>query len=354
MLNKKLLAVAVSSTLLAPFAMADVTIYGTINESVESVKATGAANAANDLQSVGRVSSNVSKIGFKGTDDLGNGIKGVWQIEQEISIDDGGTRKGSFATRNSFVGVDSSYGKLLLGNNDTAYKSVLKAAMVNPMADTIADMCTDKAVFCRGDARLQNSVHYYTPAYNGLQAGVSYGFDETRAVVGTERTDKALWSLAALYTIGDFNAGIGYDVRQQKNAVANNVDLDQSFLKLVASYKFGDSKIGVGYEHEKNEKSTGDVKQNAWTISGEQKFGNLGVNLAYAKLGESKSGAKDGADQWTLGATYDVSKRTQTYAYYTRINNQDAATRTFGNAGLSGIGAGSNPTGMGVGMKIAF
>ncbi|MFC3532292.1 porin [Vogesella facilis] len=354
MLNKKLLAVAVSTALLAPFAMADVTIYGTISESVESVKATGATNPANDISSLGRVSSNVSKLGFKGTDDLGNGMKAVWQIEQEISIDDGGSSKGSFATRNSFVGVDGQYGKLLLGNNDSVYKSMPKVAIVNPMADTIGDVCTSKAVFCRGDARLQNSVHYYSPVFNGLQAGMSYGFDETRAVVGTDRTDKALWSFAATYNLGDFNAGLGYDLRKQANAVAGNTNLDQSFLKLAASYKFGDTKIGIGYEHEKNEKAATTVKHNTWQIGAEQKFGNLGVNLAYAKLDESAANAKDGADQWTLGATYDLSKRTQTYAYYTRINNQDAATRTFGNAGLTGIGAGSNPTGMGVGMKVTF
>ncbi|WP_246210794.1 porin [Vogesella oryzae] len=354
MLNKKLLAVAVSAALIAPFAMADVTIYGTINESIESVKATGATNAANDINTIGRVSSNTSKLGFKGVDDLGDGMKAVWQIEQEISMDDGGTRKGTFATRNSFVGLDGKFGKVLLGNNDSVYKSMGKAGIVNPMADTIGDICVDKGVICRGDSRLQNSVSYYSPVYNGLQGGMSYGFDETRTEVGGVRTDKARLSLGATYNYGDFVAGLGYDLRKQANAAVGGLDRDQSFLKLSAGYSFGDTKVGVGYEHEKNEKSSGDVKQNAWTIGAEQKFGNLGVNLAYAKLDESASGAKDGADQWTLGATYSLSKRTQTYAYYTRIHNEDSATRTFGNAGLSGVGAGSNPTGMGVGMKVTF
>ncbi|SCK28600.1 porin [Vogesella sp. LIG4] len=358
MLNKKLLAVAVAASAIAPYALADVTIYGTINESIESVQANGAAGAGKNLGTIGRVSSNVSKLGFKGTDDLGNGLKGIWQIEQEVSVDDGGSRKGVFASRNSFVGLNGQFGTFLMGNNDTVYKSLVKAAAVNPMGDSIADVCTSAAVFCRGDARLQNSVHYVSPVFAGLQAGVSYGFDELRAAPSgsTSATDKSIWSYAVAYNYGAFNAGLGYDYRTQAKAVAGDLQLDQSFLKAMASYLFEtNTKVGIGFEQEKDQvHNASDKKQNAWQISAEQKFGNFGVNLAYSKLDESKGGAKDGATQWTLGSTYDLSKRTQVYAYYTRIDNQDNATRTFGNAGLSGIAAGSNPTGVGAGMKVSF
>ncbi|BAK76299.1 porin Gram-negative type [Pseudogulbenkiania sp. NH8B] len=353
-MKKNLLALAVASALIAPAALADVTLYGTISESIESVKATGAVDSTKDIKSTTRVSSNVSKLGFKGNEDLGDGLKAIWQVEQEISVDDGGTRKGTFATRNSFVGLDGAFGKAFMGYNDSAYKALLKPILVNPMADTIAEICTDKSVFCHGDTRLANSVHYYTPNFAGFQAAVSYGTDETRAIVGTDRTNKDVWSLAAAYSIDGFNVGVGYDRRNDKNAVAGDANLNQSFWKVAASYKFGDTKIGAGFEQERNDTTTGDTKQNAWTVGAEQKFGNFGVSLAYAKLQESKSDAKDGANQWTLGATYDLSKRTQTYAYYTRIANDDNASRTFGNAGLTGVGAGSNPTGFGVGLKHSF
>lgn len=352
-MKKNLLALAVAAALIAPAAMADVTLYGTISASIESVKATGATDSTGGIKSISRVSSNVTKLGFKGNEDLGNGLKAIWQVEQEISIDDGGNRKGTFATRNSFLGLDGGFGKVLLGNNDSAYKALVKP--VNPLGDTIADVCTGNAVFCRGDARLTNSAHYYSPNFAGFQAGLSYGTDETRATVGTERTNKDIWSLAATYSANDFSVGVGYDQRNDKNAVANNIDLSQSFWKVAGSYKFGDTTtIGAGFEREKNEKSTGDVTQNAWTVGAIQKFGAVGIGLAYAKLDESASSAKDGADQWTLTTTYDLTKRTQSYAYYTRIDNDDNATRTFGNAGLTGIGAGSNPTGFGLGMKHSF
>ncbi len=81
-MNRKMLVVALSAACASPLALADVTIYGTMNSSLESVKATGAANSANDVKSTSRVSSNTSKIGFKGQEDLGNGLKAIWQVEQ--------------------------------------------------------------------------------------------------------------------------------------------------------------------------------------------------------------------------------------------------------------------------------
>lgn len=355
MLKKKMLAVAVASTLAAPFAMADVNIYGTINASVESVKATGATNPANDLKSTGRISSNVSRIGFKGSDDLGNGLKGLWQIEQEVSIDDGGTRKGSFATRNSFVGLEGGFGKVLLGHHDTVYKGLSSAGVVNPLPETIADINGGKdSVFGRGDARLQNSMLYLSQNYSGLQGGVSYGFDETRATLGTTRTNKGIWSLAANYNANGILAGMGYEVRKQANAVAGNTGLDQTFMKLTAAYKFDDTKLGVGYEQEKSERASGNTTQKAWTLGAQQRLGSVVLGVAYAKLGETKDGAKDGAKQWTLGAVYELSKRTQTYAFYTSLKNDANSARTFGSPSFIGVGAGSKPTGLGVGLKTVF
>ena len=60
-----------------------------INSSVEFAKATGATNSALDVKSVNRVTANNSRIGFKGWEDLGNGLKAIWQVEQNVDIDTG-------------------------------------------------------------------------------------------------------------------------------------------------------------------------------------------------------------------------------------------------------------------------
>ncbi|MBP9528622.1 MAG: porin, partial [Laribacter sp.] len=86
-MNKKLIAAALASAFIAPAVLADVQIYGVMNADVESVKATGAVNPAQDTKSATRVSSNTSRIGFKGDEDLGNGLKAIWQVEQWVFLD---------------------------------------------------------------------------------------------------------------------------------------------------------------------------------------------------------------------------------------------------------------------------
>ena len=131
-MNKKLIAVAVAGVLAAPAVMADnsVTIYGVADVGLEQVEAKGAtAGAASDVAGKSRVTSNSSYIGFKGQEELGGGLKAIWQIEQAIDIDDGGgsTKTNGFATRDSFVGLSSAAaGKVIMGRITTPTRAVEK------------------------------------------------------------------------------------------------------------------------------------------------------------------------------------------------------------------------------------
>ena len=72
---------------LSAAALADVTVYGAIDETLESVSARGAANSSKNIGQTTRVNSNSSLIGFKGSEDLGNGLKAIWQVESGVAID---------------------------------------------------------------------------------------------------------------------------------------------------------------------------------------------------------------------------------------------------------------------------
>ncbi len=361
-MNRKMLAVALSAACISPLTLADATIYGTLNTSLESVKATGAANSANDVKSTSRVSSNTSKIGFKGNENLGNGLKAIWQVEQEVSIDDGGTRKGTWAGRNSFVGLDGSFGQVMLGNYDSAYKMV---KYLVPLEDGVADFTGKDGIINRGSNRLKNSLQYRSPNFSGFSLGASYGTDESRVTLAnTERTNAQIWALAAQYSANGLTVGGAFERRDDTGAVAggSKTTNNQDFWKAVARYKFADTELGLGYEYENQDRVTGaDQKQGAWMAAVTQRFGNFGLGLAYASLGKRKgagSGAVKDEDykatQWALSGTYDLSKRTQAYAFYTRIDNKNAAKINFDSNGISGIAAGSNPTGFGVGLSHKF
>lgn len=90
-----------------------------------------------------------------------------------------------------------------------------------------------------------------------------------------------------------------------------------------------------------------------------QEFGAATVKLSYSALGALKNAASGNEDdykakQWVLAGTYDLSKRTQLYAYATKIKNNKAQSVNFGVNGLASVGAGADPQAFGIGMKHSF
>ena len=142
-MQKKLIALAIASAISAPaFAdNANFTFYGTADVSYDMVNTgngTTTANGATAVNGVSKrvVSSNVSKFGFKGAEDLGDGLAAVWQIESLIVLD--GSATSTFATRNSFAGLKSeTFGTVLMGKHDTPYK--IATRKLDVFGDNIAD-----------------------------------------------------------------------------------------------------------------------------------------------------------------------------------------------------------------------
>jgi predicted porin len=365
MQNYKKLALAIALAIPAA-AQADVTIYGFLSGGLESAKATGAAPAA-EYKSTTRVVDNNSRIGFKGNEDLGGGLKAIWQVESSLrNFEQGGTNdKGQtavFGTRNTFIGLQgNSWGTVLLGQYDSAYKRLTSNGL-NVLADTTADTQASTSIFSRREARLANSVHYTTPVFAGLQAGVSYGADENAAT----KADR--WDLAANYTNGGLQLGLGYDY--QGSQISATVDKIQGY-KATASYKLASTGtfIGAGYERVKVDNITAaDTTQDDWLISAAQPIGAFTLKAGYGQLGKLKNAATGNPDdykakQWLVGATYDLSKRTQAYVYGTKIRNNKSQNVNFNvnpiystGAGTSAaaLTAGNDPQAFGIGLKHSF
>ena len=141
-------------------------------------------------------------------------------MSKEVSIDDGGTRKGTWAGRNSFVGLSGNFGQVLLGNYDSAYKMV---KYLVPLEDGVADFTGANGIIGRGQQRMKNSVQYRSPSFSGFNVGVSYGTDETRATLAnTERTNAQVWALAAQYNANGLLLGGAFERRDDTGAVADH------------------------------------------------------------------------------------------------------------------------------------
>src|SRR5574340_1647481 len=165
-MKKSLIALAVAGVVSAPAfaATSNVDVYGKLHVSVSVFDDQN--TAAEDTQ----VSSNASRIGFKGAEDLGGGLSAIWQIESGVNLDE---QSGTWASRNSFVGLKGDWGTAIAGNHDTPLKLVGRA--VDLFGDTMAD---SRNVLGGGsDMRAKNTVAYITPSFSGLTIAAAYTND---------------------------------------------------------------------------------------------------------------------------------------------------------------------------------
>ncbi len=398
-MKKSLIALAVIGAFTAQSAMADgTTIYGSANVSFDAVS-NGGQNTAVPLSpasaSANAVASNASRLGFKGSEDLGDGLAAIWQIEEQINFASSGginnTNAGAgptngttnFTARDTFAGLSSgTIGTLIMGIHDTPYKMATRGADV--FADTIADnrsiMGTNfqpnlGAAVTTGDLRLNNVVAYIAPAFSGLTLAIA-------TISGAEipqsnGTKGSAWSLAALYGNGPWNADFGY----QKITIgsAGNGTLG-GLLGLAANDTATDWKVGGGYTvdqfavnlvYEKEAASTSEVgfagidggnvlDRASWYLSG--KFNvtpNDAIKAAYTSAGNVAAQANSGAKQFSIGYDHNLSKHTTVYALYSKLTNDTNAGYALGNADAtsnisSNGGIGADPSVFSLGMKHAF
>lgn len=168
-MKKNILAIAIASAVAAPVAFADApTVYGQFNAAIDSVSVDGGSN---DMDVVSRN----SRVGVKGSEDLGNGLKAVYQFETTVNVAGGNNANGGFGgMRNTFVGVGGGFGTVVMGRHDSPLR------MIQPndgFADSAAagnNTSTFNGGFA-GEDRLDEVVAYISPNFNGisLMAAVS-------------------------------------------------------------------------------------------------------------------------------------------------------------------------------------
>lgn len=356
-MQKKIIALAVAAALTAPaLAFADnsnVTVYGLLNADLESVR-TNATVPAAAKSSATRVASNASRFGVKGSEDLGDGLKGIWQLEVQVDLNGQGGNGFGNGTRNSGVGLEGGFGKAILGNWDTPYKvthnklelfdNTTFATSLNVLGrihtSTTANMNT----------RLKNSVQYWTPDLSGFKAAVAYGADNSVAAAGTQ----SVVSLSGTYENDVFYGSYGYQKFNDANLVttgAKTLNNSANGNRVVGAYKFDQGLVGLTYERLSNTVA-GAASQNraAWELAGKYTIGLSNIGASYVKAGNLGGVANTGARQVSLRYGYNFSKRTEAYAMYSSLKNDTAAKYDFSNgvgaingnanASLSGFGAG--------------
>jgi predicted porin len=342
-MKKSLLALAIGFLASSAFAQSSVTVYGVADAGI--VKDSG--NGANTTKVSSGVASE-SRLGFKGSEDLGNGTKAVFTLEAGVNLDTGtSSQSGTAFGRQAFVGLsNTAYGTLTAGRQQTSLYNTL-ANVADPFKVGLAGSTLN--LFSTGgdgtnstsNHSLNNSVKYETPSFAGFSGDVIYGFGEVPGSVKAARTTGGSVGYA------DKAANVRVAYSKSENPFAS----DSLRTTLVAgSYDLGYVKAHAAYATNKGSSDfSADVDSRDMLIGASAPVGPGKLMVSYIRK-DDRSVLSQDANQIGIGYTYDLSKRTDVYTSYARISNKNGASYTVGNASE----AGSSDRSFNVGMRHSF
>ncbi|HQQ34326.1 MAG TPA: porin [Rugosibacter sp.] len=400
-MQKKLIALALASLSSAAFADAtNVTIYGVADATFDVIRV---SDNANNTPNFNRVSTNGSHIGFRGTENLGNGLSAIFQFESDAKFDNG----GSLSTgRDSFVGLSGNFGKVLLGTltaptralgarldvntgegigsntailgklgGRLAYGNLQKTAINLGNISSVADYninARSNDTTSLFDSRHKNSIAYVSPSFSGFQASAVYMANENKsegaAAFPFGPINTSAYDLGLTYDNGPIYIGGTYAELRVKNDNPIPVLLVPSDTKVKEArlggiYDFGMATIRGLYARTKVEGGGTDVKQNVWGLGATYNVTANGklVSQYYVARDVEVNGTdlnESGAKLFTIGYEHNLSKRTMLKAGYARVANDDNNNGYdfgYNASGFAGIGAnGFTASGFQFGVRHAF
>lgn len=337
MKQKRIVAALLVAGMVVPLAAAaDWTIYGRAHLSADFLDDGADYSEFN-------ISSNSSRLGFKGEREFRPNLTGMFQIEQEVFFDDAGTE---FATRDSFAGLKGDWGMFRLGKFDTPFKRARGPA--NFFGDQLGDLRNVARTSAHGrfDERFRNSLHYRSPSVNGLVWDLQYS-PERSGRTTTEGSDTDGISTSVGFRHGGLNLALAYEKQFDGNE-------DPDGFRVAASYRvIPDLNVGVLFQT--TESTSGD-KGNVYGIGGQYRISpEMFVNAHFFTL-DSDLDDSD-ASLFAIGLEYRVDSALRFYGNIATVSNDDNSALTPWGAGRSsgpGGAAGETANGISFGMRYDF
>jgi len=329
-MNKKLMAIGIAAALAAPFvAQAGVEVYGDARVSVNF--ADNGDNNPNQEKSKTSLTSNGSYLGFRGDEDLGNGLSALYQLETNVDWDTGQAFNGMRPTN---VGISGGFGTVLAGTFDTPYMSATDRYDI--FADTQADYNAIMGAYGSSqiyDSRVANTLVYATPNLSGFTGVAAYVLSQALASDNLPMTKsngkKDAYSLSGNYDNGPLSLAVAYQLvsKQGLTKTGGSGPDDITGWKVGGSYTIMDATtLALIFE---NLDMGGDYKdRNAFYFNVAHKMGDTTLKLAYAnadKCGGTSVCDKTGAQQIAVGVSQSLTKNTEVYALYTQVSNDTNA-----------------------------
>ena len=369
-MQKKLIALAIAGLAsTAAFAQSNVTVYGRVDMGFASRSddlprtnlpaATRSGNKTEMVQGMGAG----SRFGFKGAEDLGNGMKAIFELEYGLTPDQGvGLTANQIWNRHSWVGLTGDFGTVVAGRVDGARYNVM--IKYDPMGGygvgALSGAGMNQGYITRGD----NGTVYISPTFGG---GFSFIGGYVTNLLGAEgvNTSGVTCNPTSSPNCGDLRDGIlqlnynngpiGLTVNYERVSIRDSVAIKT--YQLGGSYDFGAAKVLGVYDNIKNDPGTTDSRD--WVLGVQVPFaGKAKFKIGYAEH-DDKTAANQDCKKWGVGLTYDMSKRTQIYTDYGKVTNKTAGngcglttSAATGSADLGGAAFGTK--GVDVGLAHNF
>jgi predicted porin len=358
---------------LAPAAQAqtNVTVYGKMYPSLNRVDLTGATARGTpvstliaapvggaDITQTALEAPN-SRLGFRGSENLGGNLKAIFQLEMGFGIDTGtGSSPSQLFSRNSFVGLAGDFGTISLGNIDTVYKTVgdtltflgLSSGNFMSTSNILSKPGIGTSSASSFHLRRTNSVIYETPNVAGFTGMFDYSLGE--AADDVKRG--SVFSTAVTYQGGPIYAAVAYErhwdlfggsrnvataLRNDSNVNAHSRD---DAVRVTAQYQFPiGTKVEVNVARLRYTETGGaagrfqDYRHKAWSLAAEHKMGATTLVGSYGQgdagscslVGNAACNTRGLAGKMAnVGIGYNLSRRTMLFAVASYMGNDESAT----------------------------
>lgn len=316
-MNKTLIAMAVAGLMAAPMAaQADATIYGKIHGSIDL----GDTGGDSDPSSSTYWQNNSSRLGFKGAEDLGGGLKAIWQFETNVALGSTSGQAFRFGGRNTFIGLNGGWGTFLAGKHDTPMKTTgrkfdLFGDYVGDSRNLIAGVVRDGAELSTGfDGRPDNALMYKTPVFGG-------GWDITALYTledGVKNSE--ILSANLNWKTGNWFSSLAY----QSNGSGNNTGTtggtsDETGIRLGVSWTPGAFKLAALYESLTDLNGVSGADSDVYGLGLAYKMGKNVIKGQYYVT--SNDGTDSDSALMAIGWDYNFSKRSTAYIAYAATSN---------------------------------
>lgn len=398
-MQRKLIAFIIAGLPGIACAQTNVTLYGVADATFDVINVSGGAT---NKPTLNRTATNGSRIGFKGSENLGNGMTALFQYESEVKFDEG---SGLGTTRDSFVGIAGDFGGVTLGNLSGPSRRLANTLDVNPGADGIgsnyavlgkvggllaglkldasgsfsAPRFAPSTTRSSGTAglfnnRFTNAIAYASPSFSGFQAIAQYAARENKSDATATKINTSAYDLGVIYNNGPIYAGLTFAdarLRNEDDGTAAAPTLSERWgddfrsreIRLGGKYDFGQATLRLIWSRNRTQADANalagriaatngvDLKQNVWGIGGTYNVTVNGkligqyyhANDLSGSLGNGTNPLADtGARFINVGYEHSLSKRTLLKVIYAQIRNDK-------NAGMwnGGYDFGKNGSGLG-------